>query len=167
MKPSPLFDAVPIGLELPMLEKGPLGPVHLMRWSAAMENWHRIHYDHAFATGHDGLPDLLINGSLKQQFIAQLLRDWAGDAGWVWKVGFRFRAMNTVGQTLRVWARVTERQRLARYGLVRLELGVIDEDGRESTPGWAEVALPLSADAPVPYPFTPPATGQPQPLPLH
>ena len=27
------------------LRKGPLTTVHLMRWSAAMENWHKIHYD--------------------------------------------------------------------------------------------------------------------------
>lgn len=161
MSPSPLFDGVEPGFELPLLEKGPLGPVHLMRWSAAMENWHRIHYDHAFATAHDGLPGLLVNGSLKQQFIVQLLKDWAGRDGWVWKVNFQFREMNTVGQTLRVWARVTGKQRLAGYGLVRLDLGIVDEAGRESTPGTAQVALPLTREVPVPYPFTPPdlATG--------
>ena len=38
-----------------------------MRWSAAMENWHKIHYDLPFATGHDRLPGLLINGSLQQE----------------------------------------------------------------------------------------------------
>lgn len=157
MKASPLFDDVTLGQELPMLQKGPLGPVHLMRWSAAMENWHRIHYDHAFATGHDGLPDLLINGSLKQQFIAQLLRDWAGPDGWVWKIGFQFRAMNTVGETLRVWARVEGKRRFEHYGLVQLTLGILDDSGRESTPGTAHVALPLRADAAVPYPFVPPA----------
>lgn len=156
MSVSPLFDEVTLGQELPMLHKGPLGPVHLMRWSAAMENWHRIHYDHAFATTHDGLPDLLINGSLKQQFIAQLLRDWAGPDGWVWKIRFQFRAMNTVGQTLRVWARVEDKERLPDYGLVRLTLGILDESGRESTPGTAHVALPLRAGAAVPYPFVPP-----------
>ena len=45
--------------------------MHLMRWSAAMENWHRIHYDRTFAQEHDKLADILINGSLKQQFILQ------------------------------------------------------------------------------------------------
>ena len=85
MRPSPLFDAVEVGTELSGLAKGPLTTMHLMRWSAAMENWHRIHYDHAFATQHDGLPALLVNGSFKQQFIVQLLKDWAGSDGWVGK----------------------------------------------------------------------------------
>jgi acyl dehydratase len=100
-----VFDDIEIGQDIPKVEKGPLTPMHLVRWSAAMENWHRIHYDREFATGHDRLPDLLVNGSFKQQFIVQLLKDWAGPAGWVWKAGFQFRAMNQVGETLRVWAR--------------------------------------------------------------
>jgi hydroxyacyl-ACP dehydratase HTD2-like protein with hotdog domain len=25
----------------------------IVRWSAAVENWHRIHYDLPFATGHE------------------------------------------------------------------------------------------------------------------
>lgn len=156
MTRSPLFDEVHVGQELPILEKGPLGPVHLMRWSAAMENWHRIHYDHGFATRRDGLPDLLVNGSLKQQFIVQLLKDWVGEDGWVWKVNFQFREMNTVGQTLRVWARVTEAWRLEAYGIVRLELGILDDQGRESTPGSAHVALPSQCGRPVPHPFIAP-----------
>ncbi|MBI3068759.1 MAG: acyl dehydratase, partial [Betaproteobacteria bacterium] len=101
------FEHVNAGDCLGPLEKGPLTSAHLMRWSAAMENWHKIHYDKEFAVGHDKLPGLLVNGTLKQQFIVQLLKDWAGDEGWVWKVSFQFRAMNLVGETLSVWARVT------------------------------------------------------------
>ena len=100
------FDDVAPGQELPRLTKGPLGEIHLFRWSAAMENWHRIHYDRRFAQEQDKLPDLLVNGSLKQQFIVQIVKDWAGRDGWVWKVGFQFRAMNTVGDTLHVWGKV-------------------------------------------------------------
>jgi hydroxyacyl-ACP dehydratase HTD2-like protein with hotdog domain len=90
-------DASP-GDRIPNLVKGPLTTAHLMRWSAAIENWHKIHYDRTFAQDRDKLPDLLINGSLKQQFIAQALKDWAGPHGWVWKIEFQFRAMNTVGE---------------------------------------------------------------------
>ena len=67
------FDDIEVGQEISPLVKGPLGTMHLMRWSAAMENWHRIHYDRTFAQEHDKLPDILINGSFKQQFILQLL----------------------------------------------------------------------------------------------
>jgi len=150
------FEDVAVGDELPSLTRGPLTTPHLMRWSAAFENWHKIHYDAPFATGHDKLPGLLVNGSLKQQFVIQLLKDWAGSTGWVWKASFQFRAMNVVNETLSVWARVTGKRACPDFGLVDLELGIVNEQGKESTPGKATVALPYRGGQPVPYPFVAP-----------
>ena len=150
------YEDVTVGAELPQLEKGPLTTAHLMRWSAAMENWHKIHYDKPFAIEHDKLPALLINGSLKQQFVMQLLTDWAGPDGWVWKASFQFRAMNVVDETLRIWGRVSAKRDGPGYGLVDIELGIVNDKGKESTPGKATVALPYRGGKPVPYPFVPP-----------
>lgn len=150
------FEHVSVGERVPALAKGPLTIVHLMRWSAAMENWHRIHYDKQFATEHDKLPCILINGTLKQQFIMELLRTWAGDTGWVWKVGFQFRAMNIAGETLYAWAQVTGKREEKSYGLIDLRLGILNEKDKESTPGHAVVALPYEKGSAVPYPFVPP-----------
>lgn len=150
------YEDIEVGQEISPLVKGPLGTMHLMRWSAAMENWHRIHFDRTFAQQHDKLPDILINGSFKQQFILQLMKDWAGPSGWVWKVGFQFRAMNQVDETLHVWARVTGKKSVETYGLVELELGIKNSAGTESTPGTATVALPHRDGPPVPYPFVVP-----------
>jgi len=150
------FDDVEIGQTLPVLEKGPLTTAHLMRWSAAMENWHKIHYDLPFTLEHDKLPGLLINGSLKQQFMMQLLKDWVGPEGWVWKVSFQFRAMNVVGETLQVWGRVTGKRQAGEFGLVDLDIGITNDKGTESTPGKATVALPLRGGKPLPYPFVAP-----------
>jgi hydroxyacyl-ACP dehydratase HTD2-like protein with hotdog domain len=150
------FDEVRVGNELPQLVKGPLTPVHLMRWSAAVENWHRIHYDWRYAVEHDKLPDLLINGSLKQQFIMQALKDWAGHEGWVWKVSFQFRAKNLVGETVAVWGKVTGTRRAQDFGLVDLDLGLLNQAGAESTPGKAVIALPFASGPALPYPFKAP-----------
>lgn len=150
------YEDVELGSELPRLAKGPLTTAHLMRWSAAMENWHKIHYDRPFALGHEKLPGLLINGSLKQQFMLQLLKDWVGPGGWVWKVSFQFRAMNLVDETLSVWGRVSAKRDGPGYGLVDLELGIVNEENKESTPGTATVAVPYRGGSPVPYPFVPP-----------
>ena len=155
--PALAFEDIQVGQEAGPMRKGPFTTAHLMRWSAAMENWHKIHYDLPFATGHDKLPGLLVNGSLKQQLIAQLLKDWAGPTGWVWKIRFQFRAMNLMGERLDIWARVKETKRLPEYGLVELELGIRNENGVESTPGSATVALAYRDGAAVPYPFVPPA----------
>ena len=63
--------------------KGPITAAHLVRWAAAMENWHRIHFDWRYATAHDGLPDVVVNGSWKQHVLMQLVTDWVGEAGLV------------------------------------------------------------------------------------
>ena len=151
------YESVNVGDMLGPLVKGPLTSAHLMRWSAAMENWHKIHYDKPFAVEHDKLPGILVNGTLKQQFIMQLLREWAGQDGWVWKVSFQFRAMNLESETLRMWGKVTGKKEGERYGLVDLELGIVNREDKESTPGTAVIALPYRDGKPVPYPFVPPA----------
>jgi len=150
------FDQVQVGDQLGTLRKGPITAAHLMRWSAAVENWHRIHYDHRFAVEHDKLPGVLVNGLFKHQVIIQLAKDWAGLNGWAWKTRVQFRAMDFAGSILDVWARVTEKTPLDTYGLVELEVGIKDEKGRDTTQGAALVALPFTNGKPVPYPFTPP-----------
>lgn len=149
------FDSVRVGDSFESVY-GPIGTAHLMRWSAAMENWHKIHYDQPFTVNHEQLPGLLINGSFKQQFIVSLLRHWAGHTGWVWKTGFQFRAMNVVGETLTVWAQVAEMHRHEHFGTVDLKVGIRNDKGAESTPGTAVVALPFAKGSPLPYPFIPP-----------
>ncbi len=159
MPQTTYFEDVAPGAEIAPLMIGPLTPPLLMRWSAAMENWHRIHYDRTFAVEHDKLPDLLVNGTLKQQLILQHLRRWVGPEGWAWKVSFQFRSMNLVGETLRMWARVARTHELPDYGLVALDLGILNDKDAESTPGKAVAAIPYRSrdDARgVPYPFTPP-----------
>jgi acyl dehydratase len=150
------YEDVEVGAGIPDLNKGRLTTAHLMRWSAAMENWHKIHYDLPFAVEHDKLPGLMINGSLKQHFVMQALKDWVGPDGWVWKANFQFRAMNLVNESLHVWGKVTGKRDGPGYGIVDLEIGILNEQGKESTPGTATVALPYRGGKPVPYPFVPP-----------
>ncbi len=150
------FEDVEVGMEVPSLTKGPMTTAHIMRWSATMENWHKIHYDTPFAVNHDKLPGVLLNGSFKQQWLAQLLKDWVGLNGWVWKLNYQFRAMNLVGETLTIWGKVTARRDTPDYGLVELDIGIVNDQGKESTPGKATVAVPYRNGKPVPYPFVPP-----------
>jgi acyl dehydratase len=137
----PVLETIAIGHELEPLTRGPLLPPHLMRWSSAIENWHRIHYDEPYATAHEGLPGLLVNGSWKQHFVLQMLRRWVGASGWVWTADFQFRGMNLVGETLTAWGRVRDVQAVGRYGVVELDTGIVNEAGTESTPGTARVVV--------------------------
>jgi acyl dehydratase len=155
-QPRRTFDSVTVADDLAPLVCGPLTPLHLMRFSAAIENWHRIHYDERFATDHDGLPGLLVSGSFKQHVVAQMLRRWAGRGGWLVAVSLQFRRMNVVGGTLTIWGTVSELEARSDHGLVSCRVGVRGEDGVESSPGTALVALPLTMD-------DPPITGWPAP----
>jgi len=149
------IEDIAVGDELPRLVKGPITTAHLVRWAAAMENWHRIHFDRHYATEHDGLPDVVVNGSWKQHVLMQLVTDWAGEAGWLWRIAFQFRAINVPGETLTAWGRVTALERRGQYGLATLDIGLINERGEESTPGTAVTVWPAREGPPVPYPFDP------------
>src|SRR5262245_11419542 len=94
------FENVAVGYEIPTVSKGPMTTAHITRWSGAIENWHKIHFDWRYATEHDGLPDVLVNGSWKQHVLAQVLVDWVGESGWLWKMSFQYRGMNVPGDTL-------------------------------------------------------------------
>jgi acyl dehydratase len=146
---SETFESVRVGAAMTPLTVGPLTPVHLMRFSAAIENWHRIHYDERFAREHDGLPGLLISGSYKQHLAAQMVRAWAGPSGRLLRIGMQFRAMNVAGETLTAWGTVTDRRTDDGLGagIVTCEIGIRNDEGVESSPGTATVALPL-ADVP-------------------
>lgn len=151
---SVVFEEIRIGDELPELVRGPLTSSHVMRWSAAIENWHRIHYDHPFAVEHEGLPGLLINGTWKQHFLVQLVRGWLEPAGWLAKIEMSFRGMDLVGDTLAAWGRVVGTEERDGLGLVHLELGIRNErTGETTTPGKATGVLPLRGGGAVPYPF--------------
>lgn len=150
------FDDVEIGQEIPKVVKGPMTTAHIMRWSAAMENWHRIHYDRVYAIEHDKLPDVLVNGSWKQHILAQLLKDLAGLEGWAWKISFQYRDMDIPGDTIIAWGKVSNKYEHDGLGFVELEIGLKNSRDIESTKGTGVVVLPKRGGRKVPYPFVPP-----------
>lgn len=147
-------DAV-VGARAGELDKGRISTSHIMRWSAAVENFHRIHYDHPFATGHDKLPDVLINGSWKQHVLVQLAKDALGPDGWLWKIKFRYRKMDVAGDSIRGRAEVVAKQEIDGLGFVTLRVTLVDQNDAVSTAGFAIGVLPLPGGAAVPYPFVP------------
>ncbi|MEM1429449.1 MAG: MaoC family dehydratase N-terminal domain-containing protein [Pseudomonadota bacterium] len=62
-------------------------PVLLFRYSALTHNGHRIHYDHAYATGTEGYGGIVTHGPL----LAQLMMLRAAESGPL--AGFTFRAV--------------------------------------------------------------------------
>jgi acyl dehydratase len=131
---------------------GPITIMHLVRWCAATENWHRIHYDHDFCRNHEGLPGPLINGTWKQQVLAQVLKEWVGPTGWLGGLKVQFRGMDVVGETLRVQGRVLKLSRRGDYGEAECTIEMVNSSGQATTTAEARLLLPLRDGAPVPYP---------------
>ena len=147
------IDDVEIGACIGTIDKGTMTTAHIMRWSAAVENFHRIHYDHRFATGHDKLPDVLINGSWKQNVLVQLVKDSLGADGWLWKIRFRYKKMDVAGDAISGRADVVAKEIVDGLGFVTLRVVLTDQNGQLSTAGYAIGVLPVRGGPPVPYPF--------------
>lgn len=154
-KTQTYYEDVNVGDELPKYIYSPT-PTHLFRWSAAIENFHRIHYDLDFGLNHDKNPSILVHGSWKQSVVPQYLKDFTLPKGWPWKAAFEHRAMLVPGDTLIVWAVVTNKYEKGGMGFIEMDLGMKTQDGVESMPGSATVVLPLKDGADIPYPFVPP-----------
>ena len=90
---------------------------HLVRWASVNGNYARIHWDLPYAMLRQGLPNVVVNGSLKNEYLYILMQRFAGEAGWV-------RKMYLDG-----------------IGYVKCEIGLRNDRGKTSQ-GWAEVALP-------------------------
>lgn len=146
------LEDVAVGQALTPVVKGPMSSMHLMRWSSAIENWHRIHYDQPFATGHDGLPDVLVNGSWKQHVLAQLVKDFVGPDGWVLDISFTYRGMDVRGATVTAYGEVTATREQNGLGVVTCDVSMRNQLGEVTTTGTATALVPLRAGQPVPYP---------------
>jgi len=151
---SPVFEELTPGGAVTPLQRH-LSTAHLVRWCAASENWHRIHYDTPYCVEHEKLPGPLVNGSWKQHFLVQMMREWLGPEGWLAHIVFQFRAMNVAGETLTAHGTVKEAYERGGFGVVVCEIGILNEREVESTPGEATGVLPLRGGPPVPYPFPP------------
>ena len=150
------FDEVAVGQDMPSYVIGPMTTTHAFRWSAAIENWHRIHYDQDFAVYHDGLPNVLIQGSWKQSIMPRYLKDLCLPDGWMWKVSFQHRAMIVPGDIITCWAKVSNRYEKGGLGIVELETGMRLQSDIETCPGKATLVLPIRGGREIPYPFVPP-----------
>ena len=136
------YEDVAAGMELPPVVKGPMTTTHLIRWAAANGNYARIHWDLPFAQLHQGLPNVVVNGSLKNQYLGQLLLDFAGEEGWFKRFYVEHRGMDFPGDTLTAFGTVTGKREVNGFGCVECEVGLRNDRGRQTASGTGTVVLP-------------------------
>ena len=75
----PYWEDVEEGISIPSLQKHPTTQM-LVMYCGASGDFYQIHYDSEFAKSR-GLPGVVVQGGLKNAFLAQLVTDWIGDSG--------------------------------------------------------------------------------------
>ncbi len=116
----------------------------LMEWNrfaAANEEHFEFHMDDKAAKAM-GLPGVLSMGNFRFAYLHNLLEDFAGEEGDIKVVGCSYRGMNLEGDTLTAWGKVIGKEVVDGEHIVELEVGVKNQDGRETAPGHARVTLP-------------------------
>ena len=94
------FEDLSVGMPLENVVKGPITTTHLVRWAAANGNYARIHWDLPFAQIHQGLSNVVVNGSLKNQYLGQLMIKLAGPEGWFKRFYVEHRGMDFPGDII-------------------------------------------------------------------
>lgn len=87
------------GTEIPIVARTP-NAMDLFMFSASAWLLHRIHYDLAFTTEHDGHPALLIHGPLQGVYMTQAVERWLPRMVRLRSVSYRHLAPAYLGDTL-------------------------------------------------------------------
>ena len=117
------------------------GAADLVAYGAATWDWHRLHFDQAYARSVK-LPNVILDGQAYGALFARQARAWAGPRAFISKLGFRMRAMTFAGDTLAVEGEVKQVRATPEGAVVvlsqRLKLG----DGRLAADCTTELRLP-------------------------
>ena len=136
------FEDITVGETLMPVVKGPITTTHLVRWAAANGNYARIHWDLPFAQLRQGLANVVVNGSLKNQYLGQLLTDFAGVEGWLKRFSVQHRGMDYPGDVLTASGAVTGKREADGYGYVDCTVVLDNSRGGQTAAGQATVILP-------------------------
>jgi len=131
-----------IGFQLAPMRKARLTSSHVARWIAAQQNWDKIHYDLDFARDVAHLPGTVINGALKQHFIAQFLHQRFGALGWVWRIDYQFIDADRIGSILQVQGKVVDLKFEGNFVFAHVDVEILNiECEQVTTRGTGVVVL--------------------------
>ena len=144
----PYWEDVEEGMSIPPLQKQPTTQM-LVMYCGASGDFYQIHYDFEFAKSR-GLPGVVVQGGLKNAFLAQLVTDWIGDSGRLRKLSCQHRGMDFPGDTLHCKGVVTRVYKEDMRFLVDCEVWLENGNDEKTTPGAATVELPSRSSPPYP-----------------
>lgn len=137
---QPYFEDVAEGADLPELVKE-TSYMQLVVYAGASRDFYVIHHDRDHAR-RVGLPDVIIQGSLKAAFLGQLVTGWMGEWGTLKELAVQYRGIDVPGRLLSAKGRVTKKRVDGADHLVECEIWIENAEGERTTRGTAVVALP-------------------------
>lgn len=144
--PGRCFEDVAVGDVLPEVAY-PLTVYRLVMAAGANRDFNSIHHNSEYARG-TGAQEMYANTSFLMGSWERAVRDWAGLTGRIRGIrGFRMRAFNYVGDTMRVLGEVAaarvEEGSGGPVGVVEVAIRCEGPSGVTVGPGTVEVLLPL------------------------
>jgi acyl dehydratase len=128
-----------VGAELPPFERT-TGLANWNRYAAVNDEFIDVHMDDEAARAI-GMPGVFGMGNLRISYLHNLLVEALGSRGDVVEFRCEFRGLNLKGDRLRCTAAVEDVREDGGRTLADLRLGVVNQDGVDTTPGSATVVL--------------------------
>jgi acyl dehydratase len=100
----------------------------LVMYAGATWDFHRLHYDQAFAARH-GMPAPVMDGQMIGALIARQLMQWGGTDAFVRRLSYRLRTPVHADDDIRLTGSVTGVEPGGRNGLVLCSIDVHKADG--------------------------------------
>jgi hypothetical protein len=113
----------------------------------------RLHWEQDWAN-QLGIPLSYDYGGLRETFLTNVLTNWMGDDGWLWKLSCQHRKFVYIGDTYWIKGEVTDKRQVNGRNEVHLAVRVENQWGTVVSPGDAVVLLP-SGEKPVDLPRPP------------
>jgi hypothetical protein len=118
-----------------------LGWTSMVLQVSGTQDWNLQHHDLDYVKDY-GNP-IFYNTGWTSAILSRTLTDWVGTFGWLQRLEFQFRRMNTNETTIRTHGRVTDK-RIAEDGQAVIDIELCIENDRDgiTTPATAVVVLP-------------------------
>jgi hypothetical protein len=135
------FDDVKVGDELPAFVKQ-TDFMHWNRYAAVNDEFVYIHMDDEAGKNGGNAQGAFGMGNLRWAYLQNMIRDWMGDEAEVKEMSVQYRAINQKHDVLTCTGKITEKKSEGGENLVRMDINVMNQDGKGTTPGYAVVSLP-------------------------
>ena len=127
-----------VGDSLPDRKHTPTN-VSLFLYNAAVWNAHRIHYDELYTKNEEGHPEIVVDGPLQGDWLAQCVDNWLEEDGVVEQFHYSNRRATYLGETLISGGHVLEINEADKTAVI--ELWIKNAQGEITSPGGATVVL--------------------------